>query len=188
MLSGIKKKDFIKFKGIVYMVLSYEGGGLYRCVIMNGSGAGNIDLYGYETLCLGELVYSYEQLDSLKDTQGEELVNRYDVIKELRKNIDDKNEIIESLHNDLHCRQMYAEKVVYERNKMHSEMSMMVRDHEEECDVYEQLLKEHVDIDDIHRIISNYITHNFTTESAVVCILQLLDEIKKFIDNQKKES
>lgn len=110
MLSGIAKKDFIKFKGIIYMVLSYEGGGLYRCVIMNGSGAGNIDLYAYEILCLGERVYSYEQLNNLKDTQGEELVNRYDVIKELKEKIDSKDEVIQSLHDEIEARCTFAKK------------------------------------------------------------------------------
>ena len=124
MITGIKKNDFIKFKGIVYMVLSYEGGGLYRCVIMNGTGIGNIDLYAYETLCLGERTYSYEQLNNLKDAQGKELVNRYDVIKDLKEKIDSKDEIIQSLHDDLDARRKFTEKVIAQRDKLQKEIRL----------------------------------------------------------------
>ena len=187
MLSGIKKKDFIKFKGIVYMVLSYESGGLYRCVIMNGSGAGNIDLYAYETLCLGELVYSYEMLDTASDLQASELVNCNDMIKELKEKIDDKDEIIQSLYDEIEARAEYTKKVIKERDDFCDEMKLMVKDHEDECDDLLEMINERIDVDNLHIILAKYLTDNWTPEETKICFFQFLDEIKKYIDNNKKE-
>lgn len=215
MISGIKKKDFIKFKGIVYMVLSYEGCGLYRCVIMNGTGTGNIDLYAYETLCLGERVYSYEQLETMA-------INRKNVIQEFCEKIDDKDEtiqsllaeieerkrytkkvieqrnhsleeidnkeeIIQSLHDEIEARNCYTQKVIAERNRLQEEMKLMVKDHEEECEDYCTMISERVNINDLHIILANYLTEKYTSEPTKIHLFQFLDAIKKYIDRNKEE-
>lgn len=63
-----------------------------------------------------------------------------------------------------------------------------------DCDAYvKKLLKERnelserVNIDDLHIILAKYLTDNYVPEPAKICFFQFLDEIKKFIDSNKKE-
>lgn len=107
--------------------------------------------------------------------------------KRLREEIDNKDEIIQSFHDEIEARHTFTEKVIKERNDLRDEMKEMVKDHEEECEDYCTMISERVNIDDLHIILAKYLTDNYTPEPAKICFFQFLDEIKKFIDNNKKE-
>lgn len=71
--------------------------------------------------------------------------------------------------------------------RLRDEMEAIVKDHEVECEYYCAMISERVNIDDLHVILAKYLTDNNTTEPAKICFFQFLDEIKKFIDSNKKE-
>lgn len=106
---------------------------------------------------------------------------------ELQEKIDDKDEIIQSLHDEIEARCSFTKKVIKERDDFCNEMKLMVKDHEVECDDYCAMISERVNIDDLHIILAKYLTDNYTPEPAKICFFQFLDEIKKFIDSNKKE-
>lgn len=165
MISGINKNDFIKIDGTILMVLLYEGNGLYRCIKITGSQTGYINSYTYEYLCKGEHVYSDEQL---------------------REEIDNNNEIIQSLHDEIDARYRYTQKVIAQRNHLQEEINVMVKDHELECEDFIEMINERIDVENLHIILAKYLTDNWTPESAKICLFQFLDEIKKYIDSNKK--
>lgn len=106
---------------------------------------------------------------------------------ELREEIDNNNEIIQSLHDEIEARSTFIKKVIKERDDFCYEMKLMVKDHEEECKDYCTMISERVNIDDLHIILAKYLTDNYVPEPAKICFFQFLDEIKKFIDSNKKE-
>lgn len=106
---------------------------------------------------------------------------------ELREEIDNENEIIQSLHDEINARCTFTKKVIKERDDFCEEMKLMVKDHEEECKDYCIMISERVNIDDLHIILAKYLTDNYTPEPTKICFFQFLDEIKKFIDSNKKE-
>lgn len=106
---------------------------------------------------------------------------------ELQEEIVNKDEIIQSLHDEIEARHTFTEKVIKERNNFRDEMKEMVKDHEEECEDYCTMISEMVNIDELHIILAKYLTDNYTPEQAKICFFQFLDEIKKFIDSNKKE-
>lgn len=81
----------------------------------------------------------------------------------------------------------YVRKLLVERYRLRDEMALMVKDHEMECEDYCKMISERVNIDDLHIILAQYLTDNYTPEPAKICFFQFLDEIKKFIDGNKKE-
>lgn len=105
----------------------------------------------------------------------------------LREEIDNDGEIIQSLHDEIEARCTFTKKVIKERDNFCNEMKLMVKDHEEECEDYCTMISERVNIDDLHVILAKYLTDNYTPEPAKICFFQFLDEIKKFIDSNKKE-
>ena len=106
---------------------------------------------------------------------------------ELREEIDNKDEMIQSLHDEIDARCAFTKKVIKERDDFCDEMKLMVKDHEAECEDYCIMINERVNIDDLHIILAKYLTDNYTPEPAKICFFQFLDEIKKFIDSNKKE-
>lgn len=164
MISGINKNDFIKIDGTILMVLLYEGNGLYRCIKITGSQTGHINSYTYEYLCKGEHVYSDEQL---------------------REEIDNNNEIIQSLHDEIEARKFYTQKVIAQRNHLQEEINAMAKDHEAECEDFIEMINEQIDVENLHIILAKYLTDNYTPESAKICLFQFLDEIKEYIDSNK---
>ena len=104
----------------------------------------------------------------------------------LKEEIDDKDEIIQSLHDELESNRIYTKKVIKERDDFCEEMKLMVKDHEMECEDYCKMISERVNIDDLHIILAKYLTDNYTPEPTKFCFFQFLDEIKKFIDSNKK--
>lgn len=106
---------------------------------------------------------------------------------DLREEIDDKDEIIQSLHDEIEARCTFTKKVIKERDAFCDEMKLMVKDHEVECDDYCTMISEMVNIDELHSILAKYLTDNYTDEPTKICFFQFLDEIKKFIDSNKKE-
>ena len=106
--------------------------------------------------------------------------------KSLKEEIDNKDEIIQSLHDEIEARCTFTKKVIKERDNFFNEMKLMVKDHEEECEDYCTMISERVNIDDLHIILSKYLTDNYTPEPTKICFFQFLDEIKKFIDSNKK--
>lgn len=81
----------------------------------------------------------------------------------------------------------YVRKLLVERYRLREEMKLMVKDHEVECEDYCKMISERVNIDDLHIILAQYLTDNYTPEPAKIRFFQFLDEIKKFIDGNKKE-
>ena len=111
----------------------------------------------------------------------------YEENKRLLEKIDNKDEIIQSLNDEIEARHTFTEKVIKERNDLRVEMKEMVKDHEEECEDYCAMISERVNVDDLHIILAKYLTDNYTPEPTKICFFQFLDEIKKFIDSNKKE-
>lgn len=105
----------------------------------------------------------------------------------LHEEIDNLGEIIQSLHDEINARCIFTKKVIKERDDFCEEMKIMVKDHEEECKDYCIMISERVNIDDLHIILARYLTDNYTPEPTKICFFQFLDEIKKFIDSNKKE-
>lgn len=81
----------------------------------------------------------------------------------------------------------YVRKLLVERYRLREEMKEMVKDHEAECEDYHIMISERVNIDDLHLILAKYLTDEYTPQSTKICFFQFLDEIKKFIDSNKKE-
>lgn len=103
---------------------------------------------------------------------------------ELREKIDDKDEIIQSLYDEIEAKCEFTKKVIKERDDFCNEMKLMVKDHEEECEVYETTLKSKVDLDDIHIILADYISHECVPEFCVYILFKIMDKIKEYIDKK----
>ena len=145
----------------------------------------------YENDCLHE---ENKRLKEEIENREKDRIDCYSYIKkllkernELREEIDNKDEIIQSLHDEIEARHTFTEKVIKERNDFRDEMKLMVKDHEEECEDYCTMISERVNVDDLHIILAKYLTDNYTPEPTKICFFQFLDEIKKFIDSNKKE-
>lgn len=106
---------------------------------------------------------------------------------ELREEIDNKDEIIQSLHDEIEARSAFTKKVIKERDDFCDEMKLMVKDHEVECEEYIAMLKEKVDINDLHLIFSEYIDGKYKPSSVPIMLFQIMDKIKEYIDSNKKE-
>ena len=137
-----------------------------------------------ENKCLKEEIANREKARIDCDVYVKKLLNER---KELREEIDNKDEIIQSLNDEIEARHTFTEKVIKERNDFRDEMKEMVKDHEMECEDYCKMISERVNIDDLHIILAKYMTDNYTPEPTKICFFQFLDEIKKFIDSNKKE-
>lgn len=124
-------------------------------------------------------VLAYKELlnDNIKITKE---------IKELLEERDDKDEIIQSLYDEIEERKSYTRKVITERNRLREEMKEMVKDHEEECEDYRTMISERVNINDLHIILAKYLTENYTSEPTKIRFFQFLDAIKEYIDNKKE--
>lgn len=107
--------------------------------------------------------------------------------KRLHEKIDAKDEIIQSWVDEYNARCEYSRRLNKENIRLRDEMKLMVKDHEVECEDYCTMISERVNIDDLHIILAKYLTDNYTPEPAKICFFQFLDEIKKFIDSNKKE-
>ena len=125
-------------------------------------------------------------LDAIKEV-CEENDYLHEENKRLKEEIDNRDEIIQSLHDEIEARRTFTEKVIKERNNFRNEIKEMVKDHEEECEDYCTMISERVNVDDLHIILAKYLTDNYTPEPTKICFFQFLDEIKKFIDSNKKE-
>ena len=73
-----------------------------------------------------------------------------------------------------------------ENKRLKEEMKLMVKDHEEECEDYIAMLKEKVDIHDLHLIFSEYIDGKYKPSSVAIVLFQILDKIKEYIDRNKE--
>lgn len=107
--------------------------------------------------------------------------------KRLREEINDKEEIIENWVDEYNARCEYSRRLNKENIRLHEEIKAMVKDHEAECEDYHIMISERVNIDDLHLILAKYLTDEYTPQSTKICFFQFLDEIKKFIDSNKKE-
>lgn len=153
----------------------------------------------FETIreVIGEIEHLQNENKCLKEEINNREITRIEIdayvrklLKErnkLREEIDNENEIIQSLHEEIEARCTFAKKVIKERDDFCEEMKEMVKDHEEECEDYCTMISERVNIDDLHIILAKYLTDNYTPEPAKICLFQFLDDIKKFIDSNKKE-
>lgn len=131
----------------------------------------------------------------------EEIKNLFDAIKEvcaendrlheennrLREEIDNKEETIQSWVDQYSVRCEFNRRLNKEIIRLRDEMEAMVKDHEVECEDYCIMISERVNIEDLHIILAKYLTDNYTPEPAKICFFEFLDEIKKFIDSNKKE-
>ena len=142
------------------------------------------DFLHKENKCLKEEIGNREKARIDCDVYVKKLLNER---KELREEIDNKDEIIQSLHDEIEARITFTKKVIKERDDFCEEMKLMVKDHEDECEDYCKMISERVNIDDLHIILAKYLTDNYTPEPTKICFFQFLDEIKKFIDSNKKE-
>lgn len=75
---------------------------------------------------------------------------------ELREKIDDKDEIIQSLHDEIEAR----------------------------CEFTKKVIKSKVDLDDIHIILADYISHECVPEYCVYILFKIMDKIKEYIDKK----
>lgn len=73
----------------------------------------------------------------------------------------------------------YVRKLLVERYRLREEMKLMVKDHETECEAYEITLKSKVDLDDIHIILADYISHECVPENCMYILFRIMDKIKE---------
>lgn len=106
---------------------------------------------------------------------------------ELLGKIDDKEVVMESWADLYNASCESNKRLKNENRRLYEEIEAMVKDHEVECEDYCAMISERVNIDDLHVILAKYLTDNYTPEPAKICFFQFLDEIKKFIDSNKKE-
>lgn len=124
--------------------------------------------------------------DALKDVISDYIALSKEK-RELLEKIDEKDKIILSLHDEIDAKRSFTEKVIAHRNNLLKEIDEMVKDHEAECDDLIEMINERIDIDNLHIVLAKYLTDNYTPEPTKICFFQFLDEIKKFIDSNKKE-
>ena len=134
--------------------------------------------------CLEEEIDNREKTRIDCDAYVKVLINERN---ELRKEINDKEEIIESWVDEYNARCEYSRRLNKENMRLHEEIKAMAKDHEVECEDYCIMISERVNIDDLHIILAKYLTDKYTPEPAKICFFEFLDEIKKFIDSNKKE-
>ena len=106
--------------------------------------------------------------------------------KRLREEIDNKEETIQSWVDQYSARCEFDRRLNKEIIRLRDEMEAMVKDHEAECVDYCTMISDRVNINDLHIVLARYLTDNYTPEPAKICFFQFLDEIKKFIDSNKK--
>ena len=113
---------------------------------------------------------------------------------ELREEIDNNGEIIQSLHDEIEARCTFTKKVIKERDELQEKIDdkdeIIQSLHDEidvQCEDYCKIISERVNIDNLHIILAKYLTDNYTPEPTKICFFQFLDEIKKFIDSNQKE-
>lgn len=131
-----------------------------------------------------------EEKKTLVEAFKEVIDENIDLTKEnkrLREEINDKEEIIENWVDEYNARCEYSRRLNKENIRLHEEIKAMVKDHEAECKDYCIMISERVNIDDLHIILAKYLTDNYTDEPVKIFFFQFLDEIKKFIDSNKKE-
>lgn len=107
--------------------------------------------------------------------------------KRLKEEIDNEEETIQSWVDEYNARCEYNKRLLAENNRLHNEMNLMVKDHEEECDNYIAMLKEKVDINDLHFIFSEYLDGKYEPSSIAILLFQIMYKIKEYIDKQKNE-
>lgn len=73
-----------------------------------------------------------------------------------------------------------------ENKRLKEEMKLMVKDHEAECEDYKIKLKSKVDLDDIHIIFSEYMSHESVPEFCVYILFKIMDRIREYIDKNKE--
>ena len=128
-----------------------------------------------------------EEINARKDCDADAYVRKLLVERyKLREEIDNKDEIIQSLHDEIEARLTFTKKVIKERDDFCNEMKAMVKDHEAECIDYCNMISDRVNINDLHIILAKYLTENYTSEPTKIRFFQFLDAIKKFIDSNKK--
>lgn len=145
---------------------------------------GEIEHLQNENKCLKEEINNREIARIECDAYVKKLVKERN---KLREEIDNKEETIQSWVDEYNARCEYSRRVNKENIRLREEMKEMVKDHEVECEDYCAMISERVNIDDLHVILAKYLTDNYTSEPAKICFFQFLDEIKKFIDSNKKE-
>lgn len=136
-----------------------------------------------ENKCLKEEIANRENVRIDIDSYVRKLlVERY----RLRKEIDDKDEIILSLRDDF--KEVINDNIALtkENKRLLEEMKLMVKDHEEECADYITMLKEKVDINDLHFIFSEYLDGKCKPSSVTIILFQIMDKIKEYIDKNKE--
>lgn len=145
---------------------------------------GEIEHLQNENKCLKEEINNRENARIECDAYLRKLVKERN---KLHEEIDNKEETIQSWVDEYNARCEYSRRVNKENIRLREEMKLMVKDHEVECEDYCTMISERVNIDDLHIILAKYLTDNYTPESAKICLFQFLDEVKKFIDSNKKE-
>lgn len=137
-----------------------------------------------ENKCLKEEINNREIARIECDSYVRKLVKERN---ELLEKIDDKEVVMESWVDLYNASCESNKRLKYENRRLYEEIEAMVKDHEVECEDYCATISERVNIDDLHVILAKYLTDNYTPEPAKICFFQFLDEIKKFIDSNKKE-
>ena len=147
-----------------------------------------------------EVIAEIEHLQNENKCLKEEINNRENARIEcdayLRKLLKERNKLLEEISNndetiqlladEYNARSEYNRRVNKENIRLREEMKLMVKDHEAECEDYCTMISERVNINDLHNILAKYLTDNYTDEMVKFFLFQFLDEIKKFIDSNKK--
>lgn len=143
---------------------------------------GEIEHLQNENKCLKEEINNRESARIECDAYVKKLIKER---HKLREEIDNKEETIQSLVDEYNARCEYNKRLLAENNRLHNEMKLMVKDHEEECDDYIAKLKEKVDINDLHFIFSEYLDGKYEPSSTAILLFQIMYKIKEYIDKQK---
>lgn len=185
MVIGINKGHVIRLKGVTYMVCDFENtSNVYKLVALDSSEIGNFIYYEHDELLEeAEFAYNYQ---TLKTKVTDEMLKLY-------SSIDDKDEIIQSLHDEIEARNCYTQKVIAERNRLQEEINAMVDDHEKEMIVAEKEL-ENVSFSTLNMFEINDTITDFMradrgsclTASETIMFFELAEKFAKRIDRKKK--
>lgn len=103
--------------------------------------------------------------------------------KELLEERDDKDEIIQSLHDEIEARNCYTQKVIAERNLLQEEINVIAKDHEDEMI---DRINSSITKKEIRGLISSFLERTYTNFNDNSILLQFYERLTTYIDNKKE--
>lgn len=102
--------------------------------------------------------------------------------KELLEERDDKDEIIQSLHDEIEARNSYTQKVIAQRNHLQEEIIAMAKDHEDEII---DRINSSITKKEIRQWLSTFIDSSQTNINEKIVLLKFYERLVSYIDSKQ---